>query len=113
MMYAKLLNLNEVGNLILNETSALPAADKMYPVYTRHIEEVDMLRDYISRMLARKKEEQAPYDNRIETLTTTAIRLAVLRILLTHPKQEVAYLSEKDFLFLKKVCQWTDQHLRK
>ena len=102
----------DVNRFMMKETCAAPADEKLFPVYSSHIREVTILQDYVGRMMDRKKAENAAYDAVWDSLVTNAIKLAVLRTLLTHPRQEIVYLPEEQLTYLKKVCKWSEKYLK-
>ena len=90
----------------------METAAKLFPVYTHQVAEVDTLKGIVDRLAKKRKVESGLYDEKYLCLVDMQIRLAKLRILLTHPKQDVVRLEKNDFDYLRKVCTWVKDNVQ-
>ena len=83
-------------------------AGKLFPVYTRHADELEQLRDIADRIITRHS--ATPEDEKTQAIHRLRGRLEQVASLLRNTFGDVAYVSSRDLDLVRKAAEWLREH---
>ncbi len=81
---------------------------KLFPVYTRHADELEQLRDIADRIITRHAD--APEDEKTQAIRRLRGRLEQVAGLLRNTFGDVAYVNNRDLDLVRKAAEWLREH---
>ena len=83
-------------------------AGKLFPVYTKHANELEQLRNIADGILARHTED--PEDEKTQAIRRLRGRLEQVAGILRGAFGDVAYVNSRDLDLVRKAAEWLREH---